>query len=76
MLTIEQALAQTPGGFKLVHFVGTLGLCIYSDKNGNTIHTAPRCVFAQYNGEWSPNFETVNEACAWLEKKKKWWEDK
>ena len=73
MMTIEQALALTPGGFKLMHFAGDDDIATWRDRNGNQIYTGPNGVYVQFNGDWSDNLKTINEACAWLESKKKWW---
>lgn len=73
MMSIEQALAQTPGGFKLTSFDGDDNTATWQDRNGNRIYTGPNGVFVQFNGDWSGKHDTIDEACAWLEKKKKWW---
>lgn len=73
MMTIEQALAQTPGGFKLTSFDGRNDAAVWEDRNGNTVVKFYEGYFARFNGEMSSNCDTINEACAWLESKKKWW---
>lgn len=74
MMTIEQALAATPGGFKLVTFMGKMSVAGYEDRNGNgIIQFNSTGFYSVHNGEVSPTFNTINEACTWLEKKKKWW---
>lgn len=73
MMTIEQALALTPGGFKLVEFLHDEGEATWRDRNGNQIYTTPRGVYVQFNGEWSDNRNTIEAAQAWLNDKKKWW---
>lgn len=73
MMTIEQALALTPGGFKLTSFDGRNASAVWADRNGNEIVKFYEGCFARYNGEMSQNYDTINEACAWMEKKKKWW---
>lgn len=73
MMTIEQALALTPGGFKLTSFDSRNDSAVWADRNGNEISKFYEGFFARYNGEMSQNYDTINEACAWMEKKKKWW---
>lgn len=73
MLTIEQALAATPGGFKLVQFDSDDKLTTWRDRNGNQIYQGPNGVYVQLNGDWSDNLKTIDEAVSWLNSKKKWW---
>lgn len=73
MMTIEQALAATPGGFKLTSFDGPDEHTTYTDRNGNKVMSLRELWCAIYNGETSPRFDTINEACTWMENKKKWW---
>ena len=73
MMTIEQALALTPSGFKLTSFDSRNASAVWADRNGNIVTKFSNGYFATYNGEMSQNYDTINEACAWMEKKKKWW---
>lgn len=73
MMTIEQALALTPGGFKLVYFIADMGAAFYRDRNGDSIHKLRDIYYAQYNGKWSGNFDNIEAAQVWLNDTKKWW---
>lgn len=73
MMTIEQALALTPGGFKLFYFIADMDTAYYRDRNGNEIHKVRGIYYAQYNGNWSGNLDSLESAQAWINDKKKWW---
>lgn len=76
MITIEQALAATPEGFKLVSFDGPDEYTAYRDRNGNSVLRMWNTVHAGYNGKRSPAFKTIEEATVWIESEKRWWKGK
>lgn len=73
MITIEQALAATPPGFKIKGFTSGVDFVYYEDRNSNVIVVNGNLAYAKYNGEISPSFTTTEEAARWIESKKRWW---
>lgn len=73
MMTIEQALALTPGGFKLVNFDGPNHSAVWADRNGNVVTKFSNGYFAVHNGGMSPNYDTIDEATAFITTNKTWW---
>lgn len=73
MMTIEQALALTPGGFKLVRFNGPCNSAVWVDRNGNEIAKYSNGYFATYNGKMSQNYNSIDEATAFITTNKTWW---
>lgn len=76
MMTIEQALALTPGGFKLTYFDAVSESATWVDRNGNSVRKFSSGYYAMHNGKMSQNYDNINQACAWYESKQKWWKDK